>query len=207
MVFVSSRHASDATPGADLPGLYSEARAALLCLDSCVFERVRRLSVTKLGRRGTVWAKQHVDDAVAALNGITTNMEKSLSESVEMLSLSLDQWSYLKRNFTAGLDGVKDMLPNVRKMVYSDIGAYFDHARVEVRENIGDCRPFYILYSKTVDAVCTHGFRRFGRWGCLKSVSTPFLTRPDDVSSVANTDQWCYRQSTGKEAMDNYSDL
>ncbi|KAL3200512.1 hypothetical protein MRX96_013164 [Rhipicephalus microplus] len=180
----------------------------------------------EIGRK----AKQHVDDAVAALNGITTNMEKSLSESVrkvvdvcdemqkalavnqqttfkEMLSSSLDQWSYLKRNFTAGLDGVKDMLPNVRKMVYSDIGAYFDHARVEVRENIGDCRPFYILYSKTVDAVCTQGFRRFGRWRRLKSVSTPFLTRPDDASSVANTDRWCCRQSTRKEAMDNYSDL
>ncbi|XP_049273437.1 uncharacterized protein LOC119398962 [Rhipicephalus sanguineus] len=113
-------------------------------------------------------AKKYVDDAVASLNGITRNMEKNFNDSVDLLSSNLDQWPYLTRNLTAGLDGVKDMLPNIRKMVYSDIGAFFDHARVEVRENIGDCRPFYLLYRTTVDAVCTQGFRRFGEfWFCV----------------------------------------
>ncbi|KAL1416706.1 hypothetical protein MTO96_027603 [Rhipicephalus appendiculatus] len=89
-------------------------------------------------------AKKYVDDAVASLNGITTYMEKQLNDSV---------WPYLQRNLTAGLDGVKDMLPNIRKMVYSDIGAYFDHARE---------------LSKAVDAVCAQGFRRFGEfWFCV----------------------------------------
>ncbi|KAH6942382.1 hypothetical protein HPB50_004262 [Hyalomma asiaticum] len=90
-------------------------------------------------------AQQYVASAVAALNGITSNEEKSLNTSVEnvvavcgemkkaltidqqtsfkeYLKANLDQWTLLQRNLTSGLDMVKDMMPSIRKLVYSDIG-------------------------------------------------------------------------------------
>ncbi|XP_070379783.1 uncharacterized protein [Dermacentor albipictus] len=161
-----------------------DATKANMALDAVIASRDALVDWQKTSQTQAPHAQQYVTSAIAALDSITIAKRKSLSDSVQnvitvcddmkkvmtvdqntplkdYLKTNVDQWPVLQQNLTSSLEAMKDMLPNIRKQINSDIATFIDHARTQVRDNIGDCRLFHKLYSRSVDAVCTQGLRRF----------------------------------------------
>ncbi|XP_070379785.1 uncharacterized protein [Dermacentor albipictus] len=205
-----------------------DATKANMALDAVIASRDALVDWQKTSQTQAPHAQQYVTSAIAALDSITIAKRKSLSDSVQnvitvcddmkkvmtvdqntplkdYLKTNVDQWPVLQQNLTSSLEAMKDMLPNIRKQINSDIATFIDHARTQVRDNIGDCRLFHKLYSRSVDAVCTQGLRRFGEfwfcvwWWCLIAVpcaitalalstfygrTSPHVTSRDDDGDV-----------------------
>ncbi|XP_054925436.1 uncharacterized protein [Dermacentor andersoni] len=130
------------------------ATKASTALEAVIASRAALMYWQKTSQAHAPHAQQYVTSAIAALDGITIAKRKSLNDSVQnvvtacddlkkamtvdqktplkdYLKTNLDQWPVLQQNLTSSLDVIKDMLPNIRKQVNSDIASFIDHARTQ----------------------------------------------------------------------------
>ncbi|XP_075559835.1 uncharacterized protein LOC142591393 [Dermacentor variabilis] len=130
------------------------ATKANTALEAVIATREGLMDWQKTSQAQAPHAQQYVTSAIAALDGITIAKRKSLDDSVQnvitvcddlkkamtvgqntpltdYLKTNLGQWALLQQNLTSSLDVIKDMLPNIRKQVNSDIATFIDHARTQ----------------------------------------------------------------------------
>nr|XP_054925628.1 uncharacterized protein LOC129384329 [Dermacentor andersoni] len=98
---------------------------------------------------------------------IIVKAEQELAKAATVEGQSLDAW--IKENVAkwssmeAGMQGASDRVLAVaakaKTGLKSDVTQFYEHAKEQIQEHIGDCRPFYVLYISTVNTACDHGVR------------------------------------------------
>nr|XP_050032719.2 uncharacterized protein LOC126529163 isoform X2 [Dermacentor andersoni] len=130
-----------------------------------------------------VTVKNKVNEAADALENVTADDEKGFKEDMSAignaanaltaasvvdgkslntyLEENLNAWDTNKAAMQTSVDTFVDTVKGMTKGFEGDVEKFFTQAKTQVRDNIGDCHPIYVIYLTTANTLCDGAVKPF----------------------------------------------
>ncbi|KAH6943542.1 hypothetical protein HPB50_024315 [Hyalomma asiaticum] len=136
----------------DISALSSQLRRAKQDFDNLEKEKVALERYLRRAGRND----RSLDGTLEAVEKVVFQ-RRAFDAQMAYLQVHVNDWHGLQAVFSDSAKKVIEVGHKAKAGLRSDLSQFFTHAKKQVREHVGDCRSFYVLYVSTVQTVCIQG--------------------------------------------------